>query len=404
MRRSSLLLFVVSLLAAIGPGCRYFTGAWACESDNNCPNNRQCVQGECVLGPADDADAGGRLDDGGAPGDDAGTPGDDASAPNDDAGSPKDDGGPPNDDAGPPDVDAGSPADGGVPPEDGGAPIDGGDPVVDAGFDAGPQPCQVVFDTALIVTTEAGTEVDLDIVLSEQPDNSVTFQVEIVDASGNPAEDEATVDSDFISFDDGNWEDPETVTITGQQDTVRDGSATYFVRLTRVSGDSCFVGGQLEGRNDGAERSLVISDDAFQGDFGGAAGADAECPSGFSAVLHESDVREQGGPDWVLLPDTAYFRLDGTYLTTTDDNARFSGSSGNWDAPPEESVVLGNPTVWTGMNANMDQWGSDCDDWTSDEFGDFGRVGDATRTGNNVWSDNTERCSTFRRFICVEDP
>lgn len=128
------------LLVAVGlaglPACVFFSSAYPCEGDGNCPSDMRCEKSVCVARD-------GAVDDAGAPRADAGRP---------DGGAPPVDGGP---DAGPPD--AGAP--------DGGPGLDAG---VDAGLDAGPpwDPCGdagVVHSGDLVLADEAAQVASADV-------------------------------------------------------------------------------------------------------------------------------------------------------------------------------------------------------------------------------------------------
>ncbi|HEX5060502.1 MAG TPA: Calx-beta domain-containing protein [Kofleriaceae bacterium] len=74
-------------------------------------------------------------------------------------------------------------------------------------------------------TTESGGTADFDVVLLSQPLTPVTFAV----SSGNATEGTASVTS--LTFTDTNWNAPQRVTVTGQNDNVADGDQHYAIVL-----------------------------------------------------------------------------------------------------------------------------------------------------------------------------
>ena len=106
----------------------------------------------------------------------------------------------------------------------------------------------LVTPPAELITTEDGDSVDFEFVLSSQPTADVTVNFN----SGNPNEgvistgeiDLAT--QPFITFDPENWNIPQTVTVTGVDDSVVDGDVEYTVSSTVSSQDANYNGFQLE--------------------------------------------------------------------------------------------------------------------------------------------------------------
>ncbi|MAI72857.1 MAG: hypothetical protein CMM01_18390, partial [Rhodopirellula sp.] len=100
------------------------------------------------------------------------------------------------------------------------------------------------------VTTEAGGSVDFTVVLTEAPVSDVSFSVESSDTS------EGTVDVSQLTFTSVNWNEAQTVTVTGVDDSVVDGSVDYSVVLgVAVTSDSNYSG------LDPADVSLSNADD-----------------------------------------------------------------------------------------------------------------------------------------------
>jgi hypothetical protein len=79
-----------------------------------------------------------------------------------------------------------------------------------------------------LTTTEAGGTASFRIVLNSAPTAGVTFFLSSSNAS------EGTVTPGMVEFTVDNWNVPQTVTITGQQDTVADGNQVYAVVFDRA--------------------------------------------------------------------------------------------------------------------------------------------------------------------------
>ena len=74
-----------------------------------------------------------------------------------------------------------------------------------------------------VETSEGGQTDSISVVLNTQPSSNVVILV----ASSNEAE--AIVSTDTLVFTDQNWNQPQTVTVTGVNDEVTDGNASYFI-------------------------------------------------------------------------------------------------------------------------------------------------------------------------------
>jgi hypothetical protein len=86
-------------------------------------------------------------------------------------------------------------------------------------------PAIKVDPTADLVTDENGTKDTFTVVLTTIPTDEVTIAV----SSSLPSE--GTVDPIELNFTDGNWNTPQTVTVTGINDLVADGDIPYLITL-----------------------------------------------------------------------------------------------------------------------------------------------------------------------------
>ncbi|QDG51927.1 hypothetical protein FIV42_14615 [Persicimonas caeni] len=80
-------------------------------------------------------------------------------------------------------------------------------------------------------TTEAGGQASFTVVLNSQPTADVTLEL----ASSNP--EEGTIDKSTLTFTADNWNAPQTVTATGQDDDVADGNQLYEVVFGETTSD-----------------------------------------------------------------------------------------------------------------------------------------------------------------------
>lgn len=116
-------------------------------------------------------------------------------------------------------------------------PGDGTEPVADFVFIPGPTPGVTVTPTNNLYTTENGGTAEFSVVLDTAPTADVTIAV----ASDNTAEGAVSVPS--LTFTPDNWDVPQTITVTGQDDAVADGPITYHVVLSpTTSADADFNG------------------------------------------------------------------------------------------------------------------------------------------------------------------
>ncbi|MEG4280502.1 S8 family serine peptidase [Microcoleus sp. MON1_C1] len=88
-----------------------------------------------------------------------------------------------------------------------------------------------------LITPEAGKTATFDVTLNSQPNADVKIDLE----SSNTAE--GTVSPVSLTFNSGNWNSPQTVTVTGVNDSVVDGDKTYtIVTAPAVSTDNTYSG------------------------------------------------------------------------------------------------------------------------------------------------------------------
>ncbi len=85
-------------------------------------------------------------------------------------------------------------------------------------------------------TTESGGQATFTVRLTSQPTADVTVNLSSSDTS------EGTIDKSALTFTAVNWNAPQTVTVTGQDDNLADGNQTYAITFgTTVSGDEAYA-------------------------------------------------------------------------------------------------------------------------------------------------------------------
>lgn len=87
-------------------------------------------------------------------------------------------------------------------------------------------------------TTEAGGSLGFTVALSKAPVGTAT--VTLSATSGNPSEGRVTPSS--VSFDADNWSQPQTFTVTGQDDSLDDGDVSYQIEFSAESLDGAYNG------------------------------------------------------------------------------------------------------------------------------------------------------------------
>lgn len=98
----------------------------------------------------------------------------------------------------------------------------------------GAAPALVVTPTSGLLVDESGTTATIQVSLSAAPSADVTVSVSSSDTG------EATVDPASLTFTSGNFDTPQTVTVTGVDDSAVDGNQPFTITVSAASGDACF--------------------------------------------------------------------------------------------------------------------------------------------------------------------
>ena len=84
----------------------------------------------------------------------------------------------------------------------------------------------VINDAGHLVTTEDGVSSSFTVVLNREPDDDVNVSISGLDST------EGRLNTDTLRFTPSNWNIPQTVTVTGINDLLSDGTATYNLTAT----------------------------------------------------------------------------------------------------------------------------------------------------------------------------
>lgn len=154
---------------------------------------------------------------------------------------------------------------------------------------------------------------------------------------------------------------------------------------------------------------ILVTSQEYNGSMGGLTGADAKCQSEFGslggtwkALLGVADVREVdtvSGPtyDWVLEPNTNYYRRTGALIGATNASAEFNYPLNN--SPLYYNGVLIQP--WS-MMGNLDVGSSNCVNWNSDTATKNGIYGQTSETNSDAFRKATAGCNGEKPLYCVE--
>ncbi len=167
----------------------------------------------------------------------------------------------------------------------------------------------------------------------------------------------------------------------------------------------------------GSSCRIFVTALAFDGNLGGAVGADALCnadsakpnSSTYKALITQNSARQacltgdcapaagvEESRDWPLHAATNYVRADGTTnIGATTTKAIFS-------APLANAVAGGGTQVWTGLTAVWTTSPDTCFGWTDALPASSGARGTANAMTNSSWAAGQNPCNVSRALYCVE--
>ncbi len=181
----------------------------------------------------------------------------------------------------------------------------------------------IVESSAATATAESGSTDDFTVVLDAQPASDVVVNVGVGDAT------EGSVDKTSLTFTNGNWDTPQTVTVTGVDDDIIDGTISYNITF---SIDDASSDDDYDGLADKTV-SVDNSDDDVAGftiveSSGSSATAESGTTDDFTVVLNAE-------PSTGVVIDIS----SGDTGEGTVDKASLTFTSANWDTPQTVTVT-----------------------------------------------------------------
>jgi hypothetical protein len=170
-------------------------------------------------------------------------------------------------------------------------------------------------------TSESGNQATFSVVLNSAPSNDVTIGLSSSDTT------EGTITTSQLLFTTLNWNAPQTITVTGADDLIVDGSQSYSIILaTASSGDTDYNG------IDPTDVSVVNTDD--------------DSAIGFSINIISDTTSEEGSNSTFTIVLTAAPTADVTINLTSSDTSEGTVSPSsvtfttvNWAAPQTVTVT-----------------------------------------------------------------
>lgn len=182
-----------------------------------------------------------------------------------------------------------------------------------------------------LTTTESGGTAQFSIVLDQQPTKNVKIPIKSSDTT------EGTVSAKFVIFTPGNWNQPQTVTVTGKDDTLTDGDQQYSIELNKVKGDKLYK------KQDPADVSITNIDNEEPGILISGATNLQTTEGGGTATFN---IRLQSRP---TAPVTITFQSSNADEGTVTQSVSFT--PGNWDQPKTVTITGVNDSVIDGDQA-----------------------------------------------------
>ena len=151
---------------------------------------------------------------------------------------------------------------------------------------------------------------------------------------------------------------------------------------------------------------VFVTNDSFDGDFGGLAGADLECTNaarrvglGGDWVAWLSDAAGLGARNRIA--DSQYILLDGTIIADNLNDLTDGMIRAPINVTETLAVVPGRGLVWTGTRGNGTTGTATCNSWTSTDG--IGNVGQTDQT-DSLWTLAQDRdCGLTNRLYCFSE-
>ncbi|MEQ6165824.1 hypothetical protein AAOE16_01405, partial [Ekhidna sp. MALMAid0563] len=194
-----------------------------------------------------------------------------------------------------------------------------------------------------LIVNETGTTATFDIVLLQAPTDDVTIGISSDDTS------EGSVSPASITFTTGDWSNPKTITITGQDDVAADGDITFnIVTAPATSLDDVYNG------LDASDVEVTNEDD--------------EAVAGYTLSKTTSSITEGGNDTFTIVLDAEPSSNVVIDLSSDDTGAAtvsptsLTFTSGNWNstqtvtimAEQDDDLQDESPTITASVNASSD--------------------------------------------------
>ncbi|SDX36077.1 Calx-beta domain-containing protein, partial [Lutibacter oricola] len=183
----------------------------------------------------------------------------------------------------------------------------------------------IVSETAITTTEDLGTDT-FTVVLPFAPTGTVVFNVESDDLT------EGTVDKSTLTFNESNWDTPQTVTVTGVNDDVDDGDISYTIILTTNTDATDDLSG-YENVNP-ADVSAINLDNDTAGVTVSVISAPTTESGGTATFTVVLDTEPTNDVTITLTSDDLTESLTSNLSTTT-----LTFTAGNWDEPQTVTVT-----------------------------------------------------------------
>ncbi|BDX07891.1 putative Ig domain-containing protein [Planctobacterium marinum] len=192
-------------------------------------------------------------------------------------------------------------------------------------------------------TTEAGGTDDFTVVLDAEPDSNVVITV----TSGDTGE--ATVSTSSLTFTNANWNTPQTVTVTGVDDSSVDGTQTFNITMAV---DDASSDNNFDSLSDQTVSVDNTDDDTATVTIADVSGNEDDGAITVTATL---DVAVVGGFSVdVSTADGTATTSDSDYTPVTSQTLTFAGTAGETETfdvtPTSDSTSEGNETVSISMS------------------------------------------------------
>lgn len=253
-----------------------------------------------------------------------------------------------------------------------------------------------------------GSTFSLQLFLGSEPKEDVNVQVMV----SNPSF--AFVSPTNLVFSKLNWNQNQSVMVTAINDTVINGTHQTQIRFIPSSVDTSYP---LQEKLVSVEildndKIIFVYPVGQSGALGGIAGADSlcqsnvNCPAGkqCKAMLGDSAFSARRASttanvgdaqiDWVLKPNSSYYRSNRTDLIGTTNNVSLLTFNLTF------AIAGSSSTAWTGLNPNWTNNGNDCTGWTV--TGTSGYGGDTGSNTSSALGFNSFGCGSSLLFYCVE--